>query len=63
MENMHTDVKLYSEPGSLSFMSLLGKPHQQRRRRVQKLRKVEDQSAWTQVKKLCLIIEGTLYFL
>ena len=22
MENMHTDVKLYSEPGSLSFMSL-----------------------------------------
>ena len=45
------------------FHSLSENPHQYRRRRVQKLRKIEDQSAWTQVRKLCALIEGALYFL
>ena len=45
------------------FHALSEKPHQSRRRRVQKLRKIGDQSAWTRVRKLCALIEGTRYFL
>ena len=43
----------------LFHSSVSEKPHQLRRRRVQKLRKAEEQSAWTQVRKFCLLIEGT----
>ena len=60
---MDPDVRLYSVPCSLSLISVSEKPHQQRRRRVQKLRKIEDQSVYIQVRKLCALIEGTLYFL
>ena len=62
MENMDTDVKVSSVPCSLSCISVSEKPHQSRRRRVQKRRKIGDQSAWSRVRKLCAL-EGTRYFL
>ena len=53
METMDTDVRCekkrvmlsftHSASGSLSLISVSEKSHQQRRRRVQKLRKVEEQ--------------------
>ena len=39
MENMDTDVRLYSEPGSLSRFSVSEKPHQEESSKAKKSRR------------------------
>ena len=61
MENMHTDVRLYSQPGSLSY-TFRKATSVKKEESLKAKQKVEEQSAWTQVRKLCQLIEGTQYF-
>ena len=49
MENMHTDVRLYSVPGSLSCT--FRKATSVKKEESSKAKKKEDQSVWTQVRK------------
>ena len=62
MENMHTDVRLYSEPGSLSctFRKATSVKKEESSKAKKSRRPI---SFKTQVRKWCLIIEGTPYLL
>ena len=62
MENMHTDVRLYSEPGSLSCT--FRKATSVKKEESLKAKKSRGAISFDSGKEIiCLLIEGTQYFL